>query len=184
LTYLLEHVGQILDSKQLYEASGNASEWARRVRELRDEFGYQILTNNDRSDLKPGQYILVDASPGIADPRNISKETRAFVLERDVHTCQMCGRAAGDPDEYHPGRTVKLTMGHIQDKSHGGTDEASNLRAICTECNEGLQNVAPAPLDAKHLLTQIRRATISDQRIVLEWMERKFQRGPADDSVQ
>ena len=56
-TYFLAHLGEVLDSDTLREVAG-ISEWARRVRELRNEEGYQILTHNDRSDLKPGQYVL------------------------------------------------------------------------------------------------------------------------------
>lgn len=50
----------------------------------------------------------------------------------------------------------------------------NNLRAICTNCNEGLQNIAPAKPDRLHLLTQLRRATIDDQLAALEWLEQKF----------
>ena len=86
----------------------------------------------------------------------------------------MCGLAAGDPDPYVPSRTVRLTMGHIIDKSKGGSDTPDNLRAICTNCNEGLQNIAPPKPDRLHLITQVRRATIDDQLYLLEWLERKF----------
>ena len=92
-TYILANIGKILTSDHLREASGNASEWARRVRELRTEEGFQILTHNDRADLKPGQYLLRDPKPAPAFERGISKETRAFVLDRNGFTCQMCGAA-------------------------------------------------------------------------------------------
>ena len=59
--FFLENVGEVLDSQQLQDASGGAREFGRRIRELREE-GWQIKTHNDRSDLKPGQYILEDAS--------------------------------------------------------------------------------------------------------------------------
>ncbi len=107
-------------------------------------------------------------------PRNISKETRAWVLERNGYTCQMCGVAAGDPDPLGGSRTVRLTMGHILDKSKGGGDDAQNLRAVCTNCNEGLQNTAPPKPDRIHLLSQIRRARIDDQEAVLTWLLQKF----------
>ncbi len=55
--YFLEHIGEVLESETLRNVAGT-SEWARRVRELRNEEGYQILTHNDRSELKPGQYLL------------------------------------------------------------------------------------------------------------------------------
>ena len=65
-------------------------------------------------------------------------------------------------------------MGHIKDKSKGGTDTADNLRAICTSCNEGLQNIALPKPDRVWLLSQVRRATVSDQRVLLEWLKQKF----------
>jgi len=99
--YFFEHLGQVLDSDTLRDVAG-ISEWARRVRELRDEEGYQILTHNDRSDLKPGQYLLEDSHPHPAFAREISKETRSFVLDRNGFTCQMCGAVAGEPHPYDP----------------------------------------------------------------------------------
>ena len=106
--------------------------------------------------------------------RGISKETRAWVLERNGYTCQMCGVAAGDPDPFGGKRTVRLTMGHIIDKSKGGDDTPQNLRAVCNNCNEGLQNTALPKPDQIHLLAQIRRATIADQQAVLNWLLQKF----------
>lgn len=174
LDFFLANIGVVLDSKAIQEASGGASEWARRTRELRDEEGWQVLTNKDRADLKIGQYLLETTKRLPAFKREISKETRAWVLERNGYTCQMCGLAAGDPDPFGGKRTVRLTMGHIRDKSKGGDDSPSNLRAVCTNCNEGLQNTALPKPDRIHLLAQIRRATIDDQDAVLKWLLGKF----------
>lgn len=174
LQYFLRNIGKVLESKQIQKASGGAVEWARRVRELRNEEGYQILSNKDRSDLKPGQYLLETSARVPAFKRGISKETRAWVLERNGYTCQMCGLAAGAPDPFGGSRTVRLSMGHINDKSKGGDDTPQNLRAICTNCNEGLQNTALPRPDQIHLLSQTRRATIDDQRVLLRWLLEKF----------
>ena len=122
LDFLLMNVGRVIEGEEIREASGNVSEWARRVRELRDEEGYQILTHRDRRELKPGQYLLETDKRLPSFARTISKETRAYVLERNGYTCQMCGLAAGDPDPFESTRTVRLTMGHIIDKSKGGAD--------------------------------------------------------------
>lgn len=175
LEFFLNNIGKVLESRDIQEASGGAVEWARRVRELRNEDGYQILSHKDRSSLKPNQYLLETDKRIPAFTRNISKETRAWVLERNGYTCQMCGVAAGDPDPFGGSRTVRLTMGHILDKSKGGDDSPQNLRAVCTNCNEGLQNTALPKPDRVHLLGQIRRATISDQQAVLEWLLQKFE---------
>ncbi|NOT48935.1 MAG: HNH endonuclease [Acidobacteria bacterium] len=174
LDYFLKNIGVVLHSRDIQSASGGVVEWARRVRELRNEDGYQILTHKDRVNLKPNQYLLETSVRKPAFSRGISKETRAWVLERNGYTCQMCGLAAGDPDPFEGGRTVRLTMGHIIDKSKGGDDTPQNLRAVCTNCNEGLQNTALPKPDRIHLLAQIRRATIHDQEAVLNWLLQKF----------
>ena len=167
------HIGEVLESDTLRDVAG-VSEWARRVRELRNEEGYQILTHNDRSDLKPGQYLLEDSNPQPAFAREISKETRSFVLDRNGFTCQMCGAVAGEPHPYDPSRNTRLHIGHIIDKSMGGTDDPSNLRALCSVCNEGAANLTLDRPSLDKLLIQIRRATGADQLKVLEWLIKKF----------
>jgi len=163
-----------MDAEELRKIAGGITEWARRVRELRGEEGYQILTHNDRSDLKPGEYILEDPKPKPAFARAISKETRAFVLDRNGFTCQMCGAVAGEPHPYDTTRKTRLHIGHIIDKSLGGTDDASNLRALCSVCNEGAANLTLARPSAAKLLVQVRRAKSPDQIEVLKWLVRKY----------
>jgi hypothetical protein len=172
--HFLANIGRVMDSNELREVSGNASEWARRVRELRTEEGYAILTHNDRSDLKPGEYLLLDANPLPASERGISKETRAYVLDRDGYTCQMCGAVAGEPHPADPTRKTRLQIGHVIDKSMGGGDDPSNLRAICSVCNEGARNLTLDRPSLQKLLIQVRRATGADQVEVLRWLARKF----------
>lgn len=171
--HFIKNVGKVLNSDDLRQVAG-ISEWARRIRELRNEEGMNIQTHNDKSNLKPGQYILVDLTPLPAFERKISKELRAYVLDRNGFTCQMCGAVAGEPHPYDKGRKTRLHIGHIIDKSHGGNDEASNLRAICSVCNEGASNLTlPRPTDLK-LLAQVRRATGRSQLEILKWLIQKF----------
>lgn len=171
--FFLSHLGEVLDSETLRQVAG-ISEWARRVRELRNEEGYQILTHHDRSDLKPGQYLLVDPKPQPAFAREISKEVRAYVLDRNGFTCQMCGAVAGEPHPFDSARKTRLHIGHIIDKSMGGTDDPANLRALCSVCNEGAANLTLDRPSYEKLLIQIRRATGADQLKALEWLIRKF----------
>lgn len=179
-TFFLANVGKVLGWEELREAAGGITEWGRRVRELRTEEGYQILTNNDRSELKPGEYLLLDPKPIPAFERSISKETRALVLDRNGFTCQMCGAVAGEPHPYDPGRKTRLHIGHIIDKSMGGTDDYSNLRAICSICNEGAKNLTLDRPSAAKLLVQVRRAQTLDQQRVLEWLITKFPKQAAE----
>lgn len=76
--HFLENIGRVMNSDELRAVADNQSEWARRVRELRAEEGYQILTHNDRSELKLGQYLLETPKPQPAFERSISKETRSL----------------------------------------------------------------------------------------------------------
>lgn len=172
--HFLANIGRIMNSEELRIVADNQSEWARRVRELRTEEGYLILTHNDRSELKPGQYLLETAKPQPAFERAISKETRAYVLDRNGFTCQMCGAVAGEPHPYDSTRKTRLHLGHIIDKSMGGTDDPSNLRAICSVCNEGASNATLTRPDLQKLLIQVRRATSADQLEVLKWLIAKF----------
>jgi len=65
--YLLENVGQIIDAKELKIVAG-ISQYARRVRELRVQDGYKIITGASYSEdfpvkIKPSQYILLEKEP-------------------------------------------------------------------------------------------------------------------------
>ncbi len=85
----------------------------------------------------------------------------------------MCGAAAGEKHP-HDGRTVRLHIGHIREKSQGGADDPENLRALCSLCNEGVANISLHRPDARRLLAQVRRAAGSDQVSVLEWLVGKY----------
>lgn len=171
--YFEANVGKPLSSDDLREVAG-ISEWARRVRELKDEHGMNIQTHNDRADLKPGQYILVDLTTKPKNVRNISKEVRAQVLDRDGGICQLCGIGAGDPHPGDNGRPARMHIGHIVDKSHGGSDELSNLQCLCSICNEGIQNISSPRPKMIQITTLLRRSSKQDQVEVLKWLMNKY----------
>jgi hypothetical protein len=173
--FFLANVGTVVTSAQLQEAAG-ASEWARRVRELREDEHWSIITHNDSTALKPGQYLLREQPPDksdIAFTRGISARIRAAVLDRNGFTCQMCGLTPGDIDPATE-RKVRLHIGHIKDKSLGGKDELSNLRALCSTCNQGAKNITTEKPTTVWLLSQVRRAGQDEQRAVSDWLSRKF----------
>ncbi len=62
LAYMKLFVGEVIEGKELQVVSG-IQEFARRVRELRVEHGYNISTGTSREDLKPDQYVLESPAP-------------------------------------------------------------------------------------------------------------------------
>lgn len=177
--FLLERIGRVVTTRELYEVSGHQTEYARRLRELREDEGWKIESHNDTPDLKPGEYRLAEPPP--ANPprfaRNISNRLRATVLERNGFTCQMCGLAANDIDPSN-NRRVTLHIGHIVDKQHGGRDELGNLRALCRRCNQGAKHLTQEPPSWTWLMGQIRRAKISDQQKAYKWLSEKLGKPP------
>ncbi len=167
--YFEERVGQTVRAAELAKVAG-ISEWARRVRELRDDEGMQIQSHNDRADLKPGEYVLagLKRTPRIA--RAIDGRLRTRILERNGFTCQICGAAANDADPLDPRRKVRLQVDHID--PNGPADEA-NLRTLCSACNEGRSNLT-LPRSSINLLAAVRKASQEDQRLALGWLKRKF----------
>ena len=176
LDHFLKNIGKVMEGSELRPIANHKSEWARRIRELRDELGYQILTHADRADLKPGQYLMVSPERNTSSERAISKETRAKVLDLYGSTCYSCGAIAGEPNPAS-GKPTILHMGHIIAKSHGGEDTASNLRPICMVCNTGASNISSELPAAKRLIAELRKAPSTTQREVYEWLRRKYEGG-------
>lgn len=176
--FFLENVGKVVTSIQIRDAAGaSVSEWARRVRELREDEGWPILTHNDEASLKPGQYLLKEVpreATAVQFARSISAKLRAEVLDRNGFTCQMCGLSPGDIDP-STGRKVRLHIGHIVDKNLGGKDELPNLRALCSTCNQGAKNITAEKPSGIWLLSQIRRAGRDEQLAALNWLKKKFE---------
>jgi len=174
--FLLAHVGEIVTSLQIRDAIGTeVSEWARRLRELREDERWPIISHHDSVKLKPGEYMLTELPPEkkVVFQRGISGKLRSEVLDRNGFTCQMCGLCPGeiDPDT---GRKVHLHIGHIVDRNLGGKDELSNLRALCSTCNQGAKNITSEKPSSVWLLSQVRRAGQEEQRAVLDYLLRKF----------
>lgn len=167
------NVGRVVTTHEIREV-GRISEYARRIRELRDEEGMQIKSHVDRHDLKPGEYILetLERIPVIG--RGISPQLRMEILERNGFTCQLCGAGAGDPDPFNPNRKLRLHIDHIIPVSQGGTEGKDNLRTLCSACNQGRANIQIPSETARNIMARIRKAPRAVQQEVYEKLKQHF----------
>jgi 5-methylcytosine-specific restriction endonuclease McrA len=168
------NVGRIVTTKELSAAAG-IHDYQRRIRELRDEEGMQILSHNDRDDLKPNQYLLetLERRPVIA--RDISDKLRRKILERNGYTCQICGAGAGEDSGCEPGKKCRLQIDHTIPISQGGTDEEHNLRAVCVWYNKDKANLkVPTSRDAISAMGLVRRQPRNVQQEIYEFLRKKF----------
>lgn len=171
--FFITNVGKILTTQEIRKVGG-ISEYARRIRELRDEEGFQIKTHVDRADLKPGEYILETLEQRPVISRTISPQLRNEILERNGFTCQLCGAGAGDPDPFNTNRKVRLHIDHIKPLSQGGTNDRNNLRVLCSACNQGKANIQPPSDTALNIIAKIRKLPKSEQLEIYDILKRKF----------
>ena len=179
--FFTANVGKVVTAKQLRHAAGtDVSEWARRVRELRDEEGMQILTHVDREGLKPGEYLLQTLTLLAVVARTISGKVRRRIYERNGFTCRVCGAEAGEESGCEPGRKCRLQIDHILPISQGGTDEEHNLRAVCVYYNKDKADIIkPASGQAVSALSVIRKLPRDIQLEVYRFLAKKFDK-PSD----
>src|SRR5258708_20623479 len=91
----------------------------------------------------------------------------------------MCGAVSGEPHQDDAGRQTRIQVGRIIAKSMGGGNDASNLRAVCSVCYEGMRKLTLERPLLQKLLVQIRRPTVGDQLEVLKWAITKYPAQPA-----
>jgi len=172
--YFIANVGKVLTTQKIRKVAG-ISEYARRIRELRDEEGLQIKSHVDRADLKPGEYILETLEQKSVISRTINPQLRNEILERNGFTCQLCGAGPGDVDRFNPNRMVRLHIDHVLPISQGGTDDKENLRVLCSACNQGRSNVQPPSETALNIIAKIRKLPKSNQKEIYEILKKKFE---------
>jgi len=130
LEYFRENVGQPISMEELKYLAGKANEWPRRVRELRTEDGWPILTRmQGRNDLPVGTYVLDEDKQAPEHDRKIPDAVRIAVLERDDFKCVVCGwdRSMLRPDD--PRKFLELH--HLIKHKDKGENTPENLVTIC-----------------------------------------------------
>lgn len=112
-------------------AAVKQSYYDRRIRELRDEDGWDIESTwaeNSEGKLRPAYRLNSHVrGKGIKRP-HISNADRKFVLERDTYTCQICGKTLKDGAN-NPQIDHKIPI--IRD----GESNRTNYQAICSNDN-------------------------------------------------
>ena len=174
--FLERNVGKKVTTKQIRKVA-KISEYARRIRELRDEEGMQIKSHIDRQDLRPGEYILETKKRYPVIDRGISIGLRNEILERNGYTCQLCGNGPGDPDPFNIGRKVRLHIDHIKPIGQGGTNERNNLRVLCSICNHSKANIQAPSESARNIMARLRRTPRSVRSEVYQILRKSFESG-------
>lgn len=136
LSFLRANVGRGVTGEELRYVAGDKTEWARRVRELRTEFGWPVATKSTgRPDLDVGVYVLQADRQSPEHDRNIPDDVRGDVLRRDRYRCHECGWSH---DEWNPSDPRHLELHHVKHHAEGGENIKENLRTLCTSCHDRL----------------------------------------------
>jgi len=134
LKYFRINVGKEINGEELRYVANNITEWARRVRELRTELGWPIVTRNTgRPDLKVGFYVLQADKQSHEHDRHIFDSVRGDVLRRDEYKCSKCGWSHSD---YNPSDPRHLELHHKKFHHKGGENVKENLVTLCTACHD------------------------------------------------
>jgi diadenosine tetraphosphate (Ap4A) HIT family hydrolase/5-methylcytosine-specific restriction endonuclease McrA len=97
----------------------------------------------------------------------ISGTLRYEVMKRARYRCELCGVSATE---------VALEVDHIQPRSRGGSDDLSNLQALCYRCNAMKGNKDGTDFRGMHQLHEVRESgclfcTLSAERPIVREAE-------------
>jgi hypothetical protein len=134
IEFFQENVGAEVTGEELRYAAGDKTEWARRTRELRTEFGWPIVTQaTGRPDLGVGVYLLEADRQAPEHDRNIPDAVRRKVLQRDNYACTNCGWRH---EMWNRSDPRHLEAHHVKAHKDRGSNEADNLVTLCTVCHD------------------------------------------------
>lgn len=134
LDYFRANVGSPVTGEELKYVAHGRTEWARRVRELRTEYGWPIVSRNTgKPDLPVGVYMLEEDRQSPEHDRSIKDTVRREVLRRDGYTCTDCGWSH---EQWNKDDPRHLELHHIKPHVEGGGQEKENLTTLCTVCHK------------------------------------------------
>lgn len=186
LLWFKKNLQNIVTSDELARIPGRdgkpISHNMRRIFELRDEKGFEIINHKDKINgfkLKIDQWVLLNNEPNKNKirSRGVTTKIRALVLARDMFTCQTCGRINGDDDPFKSGHMITLHIGHIS--AHKNTDGSiSNVGkeltpddfiTQCNVCNEGYKNSEVIRIS---LIDRVKAASLKDKMEIYEVLKK------------
>lgn len=187
LLWFQSNIGKVIKSEDLAIIPGQKekpiSHNIRRIFELRDEKGYDIINHKDergkKLGLKVDEWVLLQKEPvkkNIRD-RGVNKRIMMEVFTRDSFQCQTCGRTPEDDDPFKIGRKIKLHVGHINPhKTDKYVDNLIKLTkddfiTMCNVCNEGLSNQEFKKITLKD---RIENAPEKEQVEILKYLNNKY----------
>ena len=134
LSYFRANVGRNVTGEELRYVAGDKTEWARRVRELRTEFGWPVATKSTGlPDVGVGIYVLQADRQSPEHDRHIPDDVRREVLRRDRYRCHECGWSH---ELWNPSDARHLELHHVKHHVKGGENVEENLRTLCTVCHD------------------------------------------------
>ncbi len=181
-------IGKIVKSSELARVPGKdgnpISHNIRRIFELRDEDGYDIVNwkDNDKTglNLKVDEWVLLSPEPNPEKirSRRFNKRVWLEVMKRDNYQCQICGRTKDDDDPFRPGHKVTLHLGHKKafkgrSGDWGASNDPDNYMVLCNVCNEGAKNT-----DVKEItmLDRVKKLDEKTKKEVYEYLKKEFEK--------
>jgi hypothetical protein len=136
LKFFRHNIGMKLTGEELRYVAKDRTEWARRVRELRTEYGWPVVTQNTgRPDLDVGVYLFEADRQSPEHDRRIPDPVKRNVLRRDGYRCTKCGWSHSEWNRSDPRH---LEIHHIKHHIEGGENIESNLLTVCTVCHDDI----------------------------------------------
>jgi 5-methylcytosine-specific restriction endonuclease McrA len=130
--YLRDRIGEPVKSDRVARVSG-ISQYARRIRELRNEEGFVIDSTRTRAELGQNDYFVVEIRD-VEEKTRIDAQTRYEQLQRR-ETCEICGRGVDHPEVKY------MEVDHIESfvdfEDPDAVNDPENLRTLCNECHHG-----------------------------------------------
>lgn len=133
LLFLRENVGVSVSGEEISYVA-KITDWPRRIRELRTEYGWPVVTKQTgRPDLSVGVYLLeMDRQAPVHD-RLIPDPIRVAVLRRDSYQCLNCSWHISEWNRADP-RILELH--HKKHHAKGGDNSEENLITLCNICHD------------------------------------------------